>query len=176
MRTSLIVASLLLLAGAGCAAESTTDTSVDAGTSATMPVIEEDGTTSDAEEMVVEGEDDPAGATIEIDVGADGTANIIVGDAAEPTVREFAVTGNNFAFSETSLTVKKGDTVRIVFTNAEGFHDWKIDEFNAATQKLSAGASETIEFVADTAGSFEYYCSVGSHRAMGMKGTLVVEE
>jgi plastocyanin len=29
--------------------------------------------------------------------------------------------------------------------------------------------------VADKKGTFEYYCSVGQHRALGMKGKLVVE-
>ena len=33
----------------------------------------------------------------------------------------------------------------------------------------------TAEFTADKVGSFEYYCSVGSHRSMGMKGVLKVE-
>ncbi|MEY4731380.1 MAG: hypothetical protein RL681_326, partial [Candidatus Parcubacteria bacterium] len=46
--------------------------------------------------------------------------------------------------------------------------------FNAATKVLTDGQSETIEFVANKAGTFEYYCSVGSHRQMGMKGTLTV--
>jgi plastocyanin len=36
-------------------------------------------------------------------------------------------------------------------------------------------ASTFIEFVANKKGKFEYYCSVGEHRAMGMKGNLVVE-
>ncbi|HEY4518695.1 MAG TPA: cupredoxin domain-containing protein [Candidatus Paceibacterota bacterium] len=91
------------------------------------------------------------------------------------TVKEFTVTGSNFAFTPTTMTVNKGDTVKITFKNADGTHDWKIDEFNAATKKIGSGESETIEFVADKAGTFEYYCSVGQHRAMGMKGTLVVK-
>lgn len=91
-------------------------------------------------------------------------------------VKEFDVTGSPFKFDPASITVKKGDTVRINFTNAEGMHDWVIDEFNARTKVIKGGESETIEFVADKAGSFEYYCSVGNHRAQGMVGTLVVEE
>jgi plastocyanin len=56
-----------------------------------------------------------------------------------------------------------------------GTHDFKIDEFNVATNQIPAGSSEIVEFVADKSGSFEYYCSVGRHREMGMKGTLVVQ-
>ncbi len=90
-------------------------------------------------------------------------------------VRTFNVDGTPFAFSVKEMKVKQGDTVKIVFTNKEGFHDWVIDEFNARTKQIAAGKSETIEFVADKKGTFEYYCSVGSHRAMGMKGNLIVE-
>ncbi|MFN2312139.1 MAG: plastocyanin/azurin family copper-binding protein, partial [Spirochaetia bacterium] len=36
--------------------------------------------------------------------------------------------------------------------------------------------SQTVEFVADRAGSFEFYCSVPGHRQAGMYGTFVVVE
>ena len=74
------------------------------------------------------------------------------------------------------MTVKKGDTVRVTFTNNEGFHDWVLDEFSARTPQIGAGKNATVEFVASKTGTFEYYCSVGSHRKMGMKGTLTVTE
>jgi plastocyanin len=90
-------------------------------------------------------------------------------------VKTFTVTGQNFSFAPATLTVKKGDTVRIVFKNTSGFHDLKIDEFKVATKQIQGGQEETVEFIADKAGSFEYYCSVGNHRAMGMQGTLVVQ-
>ncbi len=90
------------------------------------------------------------------------------------SVKSFTVEGKNFSFSPSTLTVKKGDKVKITFKNSGGMHDWVLDEFNAKTKQIAAGASETIEFVADKAGTFEYYCSVGNHRAMGMKGTLTV--
>lgn len=90
-------------------------------------------------------------------------------------VKEFTVVGGNFTFSIASMKVSKGDKVRVIFQNEEGFHDFRIDEFNVATQKIKAGAEEIVEFTADKTGTFEYYCSVGTHRAMGMKGTLIVE-
>jgi nitrite reductase (NO-forming) len=95
--------------------------------------------------------------------------------AATSMVKEFTVTGKNFSFAPNTITVNNGDTVKITFKNESGFHDLKIDEFNAATKQIQAGAQETITFVANKTGSFEYYCSVGTHRQMGMKGTLVVK-
>lgn len=92
-----------------------------------------------------------------------------------PSIKEFTIDGKKFAFTPSTITVNKGDTVRIVFKNNEGLHDLKIDEFNVATKQIKEGATDTVEFVADKAGSFEYYCSVGNHRAMGMKGMLTVQ-
>ncbi len=121
--------------------------------------------TGDETGMPVE-EQDAAGKPV-----IDAEVEVTVGGA----VKEFTVTGNNFTFAPATMKVKKGDTVRITFKNAGGTHDLVIDEFNARTKIINGSAQETIEFVADKAGTFEYYCSVGQHRAMGMKGTLTVE-
>jgi len=92
----------------------------------------------------------------------------------EGEVKEFTVEGKNFEFSLSSIEVNKGDKVKITFKNTGGTHDWVIDEFNARTKVIKTDESDTVEFTADKVGSFEYYCSIGSHRAMGMKGTLTV--
>lgn len=87
----------------------------------------------------------------------------------------FKITGENFKFSQTEIRVKKGDRVKINFESIGGFHDWTIAEFNAKTSQVNAGGKTLVEFVADKTGEFEYYCSVGQHRQMGMKGKLIVE-
>lgn len=96
--------------------------------------------------------------------------------AVDENVKSFTVVGSNFSFSPTSLTVNKGDMVRITFKNDNGLHDFVLDEFNIKTAVINGGEEQVVEFVADKAGSFEYYCSVGQHRQMGMKGTLTVQE
>ncbi len=95
--------------------------------------------------------------------------------SAAPSEKTFTVTGQNFSFTPSEIRVSKDDKVKIIFKNADGTHDLRIDEFNAATKRIRTGEEDTIEFVADKTGAFEYYCSVGSHRAMGMKGNLIVE-
>lgn len=94
---------------------------------------------------------------------------------APGTAKMFMVNGTNFAFDVKEIKVKKGDTVTIHFMSADGFHDLVIDEFNARTEKLQTGGMAMVTFVADKAGTFEYYCSVGKHRMNGMVGKLVVE-
>lgn len=94
---------------------------------------------------------------------------------AQATLKTFTVVGSNIAFSVPEIKVKKGDRVKIIFQNTAGTHDWAIDEFDAKTPRIAAGQTATVEFVADKTGTFEYYCSVGTHRALGMKGKLIVE-
>src|SRR5687767_11968076 len=90
----------------------------------------------------------------------------------ESVVKEFTVSGENFSFDPSEIKVKKGDKVKITFKNSQGFHDFKIDKYGVATKQTNAPSEEVLEFTADKAGTFEYYCSVGQHRAMGMKGNL----
>ena len=90
-------------------------------------------------------------------------------------VKEFTISGKNFSFTPSIITVKKGNKVKITFENTSGFHDFKIDEYGVTTKQTQSPTIEILEFTADKVGSFKYYCSVGTHRSMGMKGTLIVE-
>lgn len=107
---------------------------------------------------------------------ADQLAQIKLGATAhKPTTLTFDVVGGNYYFTPNIMKVQKGDTVKINFKNNDGFHDFKIDEFSVATSRIKSGEETSVSFVVDKSGTFEYYCSVGTHRLMGMKGTLVVE-
>ena len=109
------------------------------------------------------------------------TGNTISENANEKGVKTFILTGENFKFvmnsvDNSEIKVKQGDKVRIEFVSTKGFHDWVLDEFDAATGQVRDTDGMTfVEFVADKKGTFEYYCSVGEHRANGMKGAFVVE-
>ena len=95
-------------------------------------------------------------------------------------IKTFKLTTGNLKFTmdgvqSPDLKVKLGDKVRIEVTNEQGIHDFMMDEFNVATTQLTTGKSDSVEFTADKKGTFEYYCSVGTHRQMGMKGKFIVE-
>lgn len=90
-------------------------------------------------------------------------------------VKSFTVTSSSFKFSPTEIRVKKGDRVKVTLNNVNGFHDFVIDEFNAKTRQVNGAGTDTMEFVASKSGTFEYYCSVGNHRQMGMVGKIIVE-
>lgn len=93
----------------------------------------------------------------------------------EVPAKVFNLVGENFAFDIEEIRVKEGDTVIINLESTDGFHDWVVDKFDAATAQVGPGTPTTVTFTATEAGTYEYYCSVGSHRARGMVGVLVVE-
>ena len=101
--------------------------------------------------------------------------NVKVETIPAPTIKSFTVSGQSYSFTPSTIAVKKGDTVNITFKNVGGTHDLRIDGYNVGTARIAGGESATFQFVASKAGSFEYYCSVGQHRALGMKGTLIVQ-
>lgn len=90
-------------------------------------------------------------------------------------VKEFTIDGSNFSFNPSTITVNKGDTVKIIFKDDDGTHNLAIDGYNVSTNVIGGGSRDSIQFVADKAGSFEYFCSVGAHRDLGMTGTLIVK-
>ena len=94
---------------------------------------------------------------------------------SQSAIKVFTVVGSNFSFSVPQIKVKKGDTVKIIFQSTGGVHDFVLDDFNVKTPNLQSGQSAEVTFVANKTGSFEYYCSIGTHRAMGMKGDLIVQ-
>lgn len=103
-------------------------------------------------------------------VEATSEAKIVAGEA-----KTFTVEGSSFKFVPNIIKVKKGDTVTVTFKNVGGTHDFVIDEYDVKTNQIGDGEEEDVEFVADKIGTFEFYCSVGNHRQMGMTGKLVVE-
>ena len=121
-----------------------------------------------------------AGATVQ--AANDSTTNISVADTTTPSPtpeikvdQTFTVDAANFSFSPKIIKVKKGQVIKIILNNKEGFHDLKIDELNVNTGRIGANQTAEAIFTADKTGSFQYYCSVGSHRKLGMWGTLIVQ-
>ena len=109
---------------------------------------------------------------------ATSTPEAMSGAAGATTgaAKEFAVSGSEFAFSPATLSVAKGDTVKVTFTNTGKYpHNFTITDLNVQSKTVQAGESDTVTFTADKAGSFQYFCSVPSHKEKGMVGTLTVQ-
>ena len=65
-------------------------------------------------------------------------------------VKSFTVSGTEFAFTPNTLSVNKGDTVKILFTNNGKFpHNFTITEFNVQSKTISHRESDTVIFTPD---------------------------
>jgi nitrite reductase (NO-forming) len=104
------------------------------------------------------------------------TAAVTESTVDQGMVKAIAVAGGDFYFKPNEIKVKKGEKVTITLTNEGKMkHDFVLDEFNVKSEQTNGGTTTTVEFTADKAGTFEFYCSVGTHRQLGMKGNLIVE-
>ncbi len=80
-----------------------------------------------------------------------------------------------FYYKPTAMTVKKGQKVKIVMKSADMMHDFIIDELGVKLPITKSGETNSVDFTPDKTGTFEYYCSVGQHRAKGQVGKITVE-
>lgn len=93
----------------------------------------------------------------------------------DKNVKTITVEAGSFYYKPNVINVKKGDTVKIVMTAKDMSHNFNIDELAVTMPLTKMGTSSTVEFTANKTGTFEYYCSVGRHRANGQVGKLIVE-
>ncbi|MFH1095455.1 MAG: cupredoxin domain-containing protein [Candidatus Micrarchaeota archaeon] len=105
--------------------------------------------------------------------GPQGCVGMALGD---PSLKDFVIKATKFAFSPSTIAVNKGDRVRLTLQNVDGAHGLSISEYGVNLQPGS-GQSQTAEFVADKAGTFNFACTVycGSGH-LDMSGKLVVDD
>lgn len=91
----------------------------------------------------------------------------------------FEISMANFSYSESELVVKAGEQITINVTNNQGNHDFVIDELGIHSEHLSEGESQQLTFTVSEehiGQTYEFYCSVGAHRQLGMVGTITIVE
>lgn len=91
-------------------------------------------------------------------------------------LKKIEVVGTEFAYSPSTLNFSTGDTVELTFKN-EGTvsHNLTIQDLGLTTKTIAPGTSDTIEFTVEKTGTYDFFCTVDSHEALGMKGTIVVD-
>jgi len=88
----------------------------------------------------------------------------------------FSLTARQWEFLPSSITVKKGETIKLSIKSIDVTHGFSLSEFGV-NATLKPGESTIVEFVADKVGTFSFFCSVFCGSGHGnMKGTLTVEE
>lgn len=126
-----------------------------------------------------------AGSALETSTTGDGrqtgptyTARFTLETTSDDGYAFVGVGGEIDGVRNPTLHVPAGARVEITLINGDGMrHDLTVDGFDVATSRFrDAGGSETLTFIANRSGEFEYFCSVPLHHEAGMRGTLVVEE
>ncbi len=93
-------------------------------------------------------------------------------------VADFAINMGSYYFLPDELQGRPGQTLKIKLTSQDGHHNFVIDELDVDSGLLNSNEEAIIEVTipatAKVGDTFEFYCSVMNHRALGQKGTLTV--
>ncbi|MDO8563822.1 MAG: cupredoxin domain-containing protein [Nanoarchaeota archaeon] len=101
------------------------------------------------------------------DVTSSGSGAVIQADG---NTKVISISAQKYDYTPGTITVKKGDHVRITLVNKDAQHGIVIPGFNVK-------GMDSVEFDANKTGTFEFRCPTfcgEGHREM--KGTLIVEE
>lgn len=96
-------------------------------------------------------------------------------ETTDADVKVIDVEAGSFYYKPNIIEVTQGQKVRIVMKSVSMMHDFNIDELGVKMPITKSGDMGTVEFTADKVGTFEYYCSVGQHRANGQVGKITVK-
>ena len=93
----------------------------------------------------------------------------------EDAAIEITITAKFATFEPSTITVAKGQIVRLTVTSTDIYHTFTIDELGI---DVPVGSRQTVtkEFTVEEAGTFAFYCDVGNHRSAGMEGTFKAAE
>lgn len=88
-------------------------------------------------------------------------------------VKEISMTAQTWEFTPSTITVNKGDRVKLMIKSLDTKHGFALPDFNVQ-QDLNPG-DNAVEFTADKAGTFDFRCFnfCGSGHS-GMAGKLIV--
>lgn len=91
-------------------------------------------------------------------------------------VKEFNMTAQKWQFNPGTITVNKGDTVKLHVESVDVAHGFELSAFGV-NERLEPGKTVDVEFVASKTGTFTFACTVSSCGSghSGMKGQLVVK-
>jgi heme/copper-type cytochrome/quinol oxidase subunit 2 len=101
---------------------------------------------------------------------------IAVSTAAAPAGPEVAITVSRNGFQPSRITVRRGETTRLVLTATEGEHCFAIEAFRVE-KRVVPGRATHLELTPGQAGVFPFYCCLESGEAARVeRGELTVTE
>lgn len=96
--------------------------------------------------------------------------------AAPPAGRTVELRASRGGFQPSALSLRRGETARLVLTTADGEHCFAVDELRVE-KRIVPGRATTFDLTPDRAGTFAFYCCLESGDALGKeRGSLAVAE
>lgn len=105
----------------------------------------------------------------------DGNSSGDPSPVAGGEIKEFSITAKDWVFDPDTITVNRGDTVKLHITSVDVMHGFGLPDFGI-NERIEAGKTIDVQFVADKTGTFDFSCTVfcGSGHSR-MKGQLIVK-
>lgn len=140
-------------------------------------------------EGIEPGEQDEQPDDVPEDTGeepAEGTTNgeqqdddEVTGEQVPDRTVEITGFGDN-SYDTGEVIVEQGETVEFVYNHEGGTHDLVLEDSEGneleSTQVLSqSGETDSFTYTFEDEDDYEFYCSVGTHRATGMEGSVEIE-
>ena len=108
-----------------------------------------------------------------------GTPSQTVTTTTTPSAKaaqEVTVSVKEFTYTPSTISLKKGESAKIALVNnGTTAHNLTIEGLNLATKTINPGESDDISFTPSAAGTYTFFCSVDSHRDLGLTGTLTIQ-
>lgn len=164
--TVLPLVAVLSLMTSACSFANTDTTDVAGDTETEEMMIEDEDPSNDDDDMIENDEDDNAQKTE--DAGGNGVTE-------ETSTRIVQIMADNWTFSPSVISAKKGEDVTIQVTGAAGVHGFSIPDLGVNVN-VSPGQTVSVTLPTDTVGTFGFRCSIpcgAGHKEM--KGVVVVE-
>ena len=85
------------------------------------------------------------------------------------------MTAKQWEFSPATITVNKGDSVRITINSVDVAHGFNLPDFNI-NQQINPGKPTMVEFIADKQGTFSFACSIPCGKGHNkMTGEIIIK-
>ena len=92
-----------------------------------------------------------------------------------PNRRDINISARDYKFNPGRVEVTQDDLVKLTVRSEDVAYGFTIDQYRVS-KRIPAGGSVTLEFRADTAGTYTYYSNMTNDQRHGsMKGDLVVK-
>jgi heme/copper-type cytochrome/quinol oxidase subunit 2 len=101
---------------------------------------------------------------------------VAAGALARPAAPEVEIRASRQGFDPAVVTIRKGETVRVVLSATDGEHCFAVDALRVE-KRIRPGHETTFDLTPDRAGRFPFYCCLESGKAAEVeRGELTVTE